>query len=225
MLLWRRLAMELRALLERLGAFRDIRVHGLDTRSAGALLRSRPSTRTPAALPASVADPSGGTLVLVISDGVGSLLAGRATARGAGTLGAPGADGDHARAALPHVGRVGHPLRAVAGDDRRRGAANDTWRSPTRCCRRGSVTSSRSPRPRTGAVSTGGRRVGAAGGLAGRQRGAALLAPLQAKAPRAGADTRGGGAADAVLRFRDAASPGPTGWPLISRRCPRSRCP
>lgn len=36
MLLWRRLATELRSVFERLGAFRDIRVHGLDARSADA---------------------------------------------------------------------------------------------------------------------------------------------------------------------------------------------
>jgi hypothetical protein len=74
MLLWRRLATELRSLLERLGAFRSVRVHGLDTRAAGEpALRGRPFAPQPAALrPGSVADPTGRTLVLVVSDGVGA---------------------------------------------------------------------------------------------------------------------------------------------------------
>ncbi|GAB2809553.1 SAV_2336 N-terminal domain-related protein [Streptomyces daliensis] len=73
MLLWRRLATELRVLLQQLGAFRDIRVYGLDSRREGPpRLRSRPFSPAPATLStASVADPSGRTLVLVVSDGIG----------------------------------------------------------------------------------------------------------------------------------------------------------
>ncbi|MEU1626104.1 SAV_2336 N-terminal domain-related protein [Streptomyces sp. NPDC020096] len=74
MLLWRRLATELRSLLERIGAFRSVRVHGLDTRGTGEpALRGRPFAPGAAALaPGSVADPTGRTLVLVVSDGVGA---------------------------------------------------------------------------------------------------------------------------------------------------------
>ncbi|MFE0173410.1 SAV_2336 N-terminal domain-related protein [Streptomyces sp. NPDC059002] len=74
MLLWQRLATETRLLLERSGAFRDVRVHGLDTRTPGApLLGRRPFTPGTAVLPpATVTDPGGNTLILVLSDGVGA---------------------------------------------------------------------------------------------------------------------------------------------------------
>ncbi|MFC8830832.1 SAV_2336 N-terminal domain-related protein [Streptomyces sp. NPDC057137] len=73
MVLWQRLATEVRTLMERAGAFRDIRVYGLDTRGAHApLLNTRPyGNRGPYRTPASVSDPTGDTLVLVVSDGVG----------------------------------------------------------------------------------------------------------------------------------------------------------
>ncbi len=74
MLLWRRLAVELRALLERTGAFRMIRVLGLHTRGADSpVLRSRPYDPGAHLLPsATLSDPTGQTLVLVVSDGMGS---------------------------------------------------------------------------------------------------------------------------------------------------------
>ncbi|MFD6433940.1 SAV_2336 N-terminal domain-related protein [Streptomyces venezuelae] len=74
MLLWQQLASETRLLLERSGAFRDVRVHGLDTRSPGApLLGRRPFTPGTAVLtPATVTDPGGNTLILVLSDGIGA---------------------------------------------------------------------------------------------------------------------------------------------------------
>ncbi|MFG2225813.1 SAV_2336 N-terminal domain-related protein [Streptomyces sp. NPDC048644] len=74
MLLWHQLAVELRTTLQRLGAFRSIQVHGLDTRTSGEVaLRGRPFDPGEATLaPSSVADPSGQTLVLVISDGMGA---------------------------------------------------------------------------------------------------------------------------------------------------------
>ncbi|MFE2374842.1 SAV_2336 N-terminal domain-related protein [Streptomyces sp. NPDC059398] len=92
MLLWHRLGTELRTLLERLGAFAAIRVLGLDTRSPHQpRLHARPFHTDSAELPLSgINDPSGRTLLLVVSDGMGpawrtgtmhDLLAGRA-ARG-----------------------------------------------------------------------------------------------------------------------------------------------
>ncbi|MFE0098801.1 SAV_2336 N-terminal domain-related protein [Streptomyces sp. NPDC059009] len=74
MLLWQRLATEVRLLVERSGAFRTVRVHGLDTRGPAApLLGHRPYTPGTAVLPPStVTDPSGHTLILVVSDGVGA---------------------------------------------------------------------------------------------------------------------------------------------------------
>ncbi|MGW2486199.1 SAV_2336 N-terminal domain-related protein [Streptomyces sp. NPDC001606] len=74
MLLWHRLGAELRTLLERLGAFGTTRVLGLDSRGSRApCLRARPFRPDSGALPLStVNDPSGRTLVLVVSDGMGS---------------------------------------------------------------------------------------------------------------------------------------------------------
>ncbi|MEU2060608.1 SAV_2336 N-terminal domain-related protein [Streptomyces sp. NPDC013455] len=74
MLLWHRLGAELRTLLERLGAFAVTRVFGLDTRGAREpCLRARPFRPESGALPLStVSDPSGRTLVLVVSDGMGA---------------------------------------------------------------------------------------------------------------------------------------------------------
>lgn len=73
MLLWQRLAGEARALMERCGAFRDVRVHGLDSRTPGGpRLTGRPyGGRGPARPMSTVLDPSGNTMLLVVSDGVG----------------------------------------------------------------------------------------------------------------------------------------------------------
>ncbi|MFB9452554.1 SAV_2336 N-terminal domain-related protein [Streptomyces antimycoticus] len=73
MLLWRRLAVELRTVLQRSGAFRVVRVLGLHTRGTAApALRARPYAPDAPRLPATaLSDPSGHTLVLVVSDGVG----------------------------------------------------------------------------------------------------------------------------------------------------------
>lgn len=72
MLLWRRLASELRALFERLGAFRDVRVYGLTSRGPDApYLSARPFQQAARLSPAVVQDVSGRTLTLVISDGIG----------------------------------------------------------------------------------------------------------------------------------------------------------
>ncbi|MFF6994894.1 SAV_2336 N-terminal domain-related protein [Streptomyces sp. NPDC008313] len=210
MLLWRRLATELRALLERLGAFRDVRVHGLDSRSARApLLRARPfAPHAPLLSPASVVDPSGGTLVLVISDGIGACWR----------------DG-RMRAALERWARLGptaimHTLPAHLWDSsgirsepwlvttRRRGAANDTWEVTDPLLPPGLGEDFRGVpvpvlEPHPSAVAAWARLVASPGGSARLP----LLAPPQARAARGPADTRGSDASSAVLRFRDAASP------------------
>ncbi|WP_314221099.1 SAV_2336 N-terminal domain-related protein [Streptomyces zaehneri] len=74
MLLWHRLGAELRTLLERLGAFATNRVLGLDTRNAQEpRLHARPFRHDSPPVPlSSVSDPSGHTLVLVVSDGTGA---------------------------------------------------------------------------------------------------------------------------------------------------------
>ncbi|WP_240529217.1 SAV_2336 N-terminal domain-related protein [Streptomyces antioxidans] len=90
MLLWRRLAVELRTVLQRSGAFRVVRVLGLHTRGGGApALRARPYAPEAPLLPTTaLSDPSGHTLVLVVSDGVGTAWRngrmGRVLARWAG---------------------------------------------------------------------------------------------------------------------------------------------
>ncbi|MFE6284997.1 SAV_2336 N-terminal domain-related protein [Streptomyces sp. NPDC057877] len=74
MLLWHRLAAELRTLLERLGAFASTRVHGLDTRDARApRLHTRPFDPDTQPVPTTtVNDPNGRTLALVVTDGMGA---------------------------------------------------------------------------------------------------------------------------------------------------------
>ncbi|MEU9204013.1 SAV_2336 N-terminal domain-related protein [Streptomyces sp. NPDC048332] len=73
MLLWHRLGAELRTLLERLGAFSTTRVLGLDTTGARPGLHARPFRPDGPGLPLStVNDPSGRTLLLVVSDGMGA---------------------------------------------------------------------------------------------------------------------------------------------------------
>lgn len=73
MLLWHRLGAELRVLLERLGAFASTRVLGLDTRGRRPVLHAGPFRPDSPRLPLStVNDPSGRTLVLVVSDGMGA---------------------------------------------------------------------------------------------------------------------------------------------------------
>ncbi|MFF7987930.1 FxsC protein [Streptomyces sp. NPDC007901] len=73
MVLWKSLASEIRTLMERAGAFRDVRVLGLSTRGAHApLLSNRPFRQQgPYLPPAALRNPAGSTLVLVVSDGVG----------------------------------------------------------------------------------------------------------------------------------------------------------
>ncbi|MBD3006109.1 zinc ribbon domain-containing protein [Streptomyces sp. 5-10] len=74
MLLWQRLATEIRAMMERLGAFRVVRTYGLHSRGPAGPpeLSARPFDPSSAARPSqTLADPSGQTLVLVLSDGMG----------------------------------------------------------------------------------------------------------------------------------------------------------
>ncbi|HTI24036.1 MAG TPA: SAV_2336 N-terminal domain-related protein, partial [Kutzneria sp.] len=68
MQIWRRAAVELRVLLERMGAFRDVRVWEMDTREDEPRLR-RPGA--PSRSPRELIDPSGRRLVLMLSDCVG----------------------------------------------------------------------------------------------------------------------------------------------------------
>ncbi|MFD0633391.1 SAV_2336 N-terminal domain-related protein [Catenulispora yoronensis] len=73
MLLWQHLARELHTLMIQLGAFRTVRLFGLDTGTPGrARLHSTPFSRTSTPLlPNAVVDPSGRRILLVLTDGVG----------------------------------------------------------------------------------------------------------------------------------------------------------
>ncbi|MFF3253868.1 SAV_2336 N-terminal domain-related protein [Actinacidiphila glaucinigra] len=72
MVLWQRLAADIRTLMERAGAFRDVRVYGLDTRvDTPALWTSPFRRRTRSLSPKTLCDSTGNTLVLIVSDGVG----------------------------------------------------------------------------------------------------------------------------------------------------------
>jgi MinD-like ATPase involved in chromosome partitioning or flagellar assembly len=74
MLLWHRLTAELLTTLHRLGAFRSIQVRGIDTRTPGdPVLRGHAFDPHSSVLsPTTLLDPSGQTLILVVSDGMGS---------------------------------------------------------------------------------------------------------------------------------------------------------
>ncbi len=207
MLLWRRLAAELRSLLERLGAFRSVRVHGLDTRGAGEpALRGRPfAPRAAGMCPGSVADPTGRTLVLVVSDGVGPAWR----------------DGRMRRVlerwAVCGPTAVVHALPArmwntsgIRTEDwqvtvHQTWAANRTWQvadpvlPPELAAFDGMPVPVLEPEP--GAVGRWARLVASAGGTELLP----LLAAAPQDAPRPAAPSRNGG--DPVLRFRSAASP------------------
>ncbi|TXL89893.1 SAV_2336 N-terminal domain-related protein [Streptomyces sp. IB2014 016-6] len=73
MVLWRQLAAELRSVLEHQGTFREVRTFGLDSSEAeNPILRAQPfASGAPRRSYGHMADPSGRTAVLVLSDGVG----------------------------------------------------------------------------------------------------------------------------------------------------------
>ncbi|MFD5699997.1 SAV_2336 N-terminal domain-related protein [Streptomyces lasiicapitis] len=227
MLLWQRLAAETRLLLERSGAFRTVRVHGLDTRSAAAPLLGRAYSPGTAVLPpATVTDPGGNTLVLVVSDGVGAawrdgrmrtLLKQWARCGPTAVL--------HA---LPEHLWDGSGLRAERWQvtTRRRGAPNLTWDvadpvlPPELAAFDGIPVPVLAPEPDA---------VGAWAALVASPGTSAVLPLLAAPDPVAARPSRtdagarprttasgvpygasrpsGAGAANAVLRFRDTASP------------------
>jgi hypothetical protein len=212
MLLWQRLAGEIRALMERSGAFRHVRVHGLDSRGEdGPLLSHRPFCTRDATLPMStVLDPSGTTLVLVVSDGVGRAWR---TGRMHAALLRAAATGP---TALVHV--LPRELRAGSGigaepwrvTTRRRGAANLSWHIEDPVLPPELAPFDGVPVPVLG---TDPGQLGAWARLVGSAGGSAVLPLLTAAgtealgAERSAAVRDGTGAEEAVLRFREAASP------------------
>ncbi|MFE0274187.1 SAV_2336 N-terminal domain-related protein [Streptomyces sp. NPDC058992] len=206
MLLWQRLAAETRRLLERSGAFRDVRVYSLDSRSPGApALGHRPFAEDPAPFPlTAVADPCGHTLLLVVSDGVGPAWRDGRMHRALERAAALGPTA--VLHALPHRLWDGSGIRAEPWrvTTLRRGAANRTWR----------VTDPVLPpelAPYTGVpvpvLAPDPDSVGAWARLVGSSGTSVVLPLLAPRAPaRAYAATRTGGG-DGLLRFRNASSP------------------
>ncbi|MEU0371142.1 SAV_2336 N-terminal domain-related protein [Streptomyces sp. NPDC006283] len=213
MLLWQRLAGEIRALAERSGAFRHVRVHGLDSRAAdGPLLSRRPYGAEAATLPMStVLDPSGHTLLLVVSDGVGPAWRdGRMHA----ALHRSAATGPTALVnVLPTRLWAGSGIRAEPWrvTTRRRGAANRSWDVADPVLPPELATFDGVPVP---VLAVQPESLGAWARLIGSPGGSAVLpllaAPQGVSAAAAGLSTgRGHGASAAeqeVLRFREAAS-------------------
>ncbi len=210
MLLWRRLVTEVRQLLERSGAFRTVRVHGLDTRSRRA---PRISTRPylgddhGAAPTVNATDAAAGsTLLLVMSDGVG-------TAWQDGRMHAALARlARHGPTAVMHT--LPEPLRENSGihgrlwqvTTRRAGAANHTWqiRDPVLPPELAPFDGLPVPvlEPSASVVEAWARLIGSPG-ASERLR---LLAPLPAALPAAPwPDPQDVG--HDVLRFRAAATP------------------
>lgn len=224
MLLWQRLAAETRQLLERSGAFRTVRVLGLDTRSATAPLLGRAySPGTAVLAPATVTDPGGNTLVLVVSDGVGAAWRDgrmRATLKQWARYGPTAV-----LHALPEHLWDGSGLRAERWQvsTRRRGAPNLTWDvadpalPPDLAAFDGIPVPVLAPEP--DAVGAWAALVASPGTSAVLPLLAApdpVAAPPPRRSPPAGKAGNAGDpvgtraaedAAKAVLRFRDAASP------------------
>ncbi|MFI6638016.1 SAV_2336 N-terminal domain-related protein [Streptomyces sp. NPDC050504] len=206
MRLWRRFAAEVRLLMQRSGAFRTIRVYGLDSRGPHApRLTRRPyeSGGTPLP-PGTVTDPTGGTLVLVVSDGVGAAWRdGRMRAALDRWACAGPAAVVHAlpRRLWEGSGIRAHTWRVTASG---RGPANRDWTVtdpvlPPEVARfEGVPVPVLAPTPEA---------VGAWASLVGSP-GASALLPLLAPAPGPPARAPEGDARAELRRFRDAASPG-----------------
>ncbi|MFE2429181.1 SAV_2336 N-terminal domain-related protein [Streptomyces sp. NPDC059373] len=204
MLLWRRLATELRALAERLGAFRNLRMYGLDSRAGrGPLLRVRPyDPASPVLSTAAVCDPSGHTLVLVVSDGVGTAWR---DGRMRGVLERWARHGPTAVVhALPARMWRSSGIRAETWQvtTRRRGAANESWHVADPVLPPGVADFSGVPvpvlEPHPVTIARWANLVASPGGSA--------VLPLAAwDSPTEPRPV--GGLADPVLRFRDTASP------------------
>ncbi|MEW2068583.1 SAV_2336 N-terminal domain-related protein [Streptomyces sp. NPDC007346] len=213
MLLWQGLAGELRGLLQRCGAFRHVRVHGLDTRgAAGPRLRSRPYGAAAATLPMStVLDPAGNTLLLVVSDGVGG--AWRDGSMHEALLRAASAGPTAVVHALPRRlwAGTGIDARSWRVTARRRGAANRTWHIEDPLLPPELAPFDGVPVP---VLATDGDAVGAWAQLIGSPGDTTVLPLLTPPSPPATAPVpspaappgHAVGAEEAVMRFRDSAS-------------------
>ncbi|MFD3515046.1 NaeI family type II restriction endonuclease [Streptomyces sp. NPDC058657] len=207
MVLWQRLAADVRTLMERAGAFRDVKVYGLDTRSGTPFLRTSPYRHRGRRLtPKALCEPTGNTLVLVISDGVGEAWLDGAM-----------------RQVMDHWGRCGPTAIIQALPSR-------LWASTGISARRWQVTTHRRGGPTRSwhvndpdlppdlvrfdsipipVLAPTSAAVADWAGLVASPGGTSLL-PLwdagRARSSSAVADALGGDPAKAVLRFREAAS-------------------
>ncbi|MGW4055386.1 SAV_2336 N-terminal domain-related protein [Streptomyces sp. NPDC004779] len=208
MVLWQRLAAELRALMERAGAFRDVRVHGLDTRGATPLLRTRPYTGSGRLrAPETLSDPTGNTLVLVVSDGVGEAWRDGRMRRVMELWARCGPAA--VVQALPTrlwdgSGIAARPWRVTT---RRRGGPTRAWHVTDPVLPPDLVHFDSVPvpvlEPTPAAVGDWARLIASPGGTAVLP----LWVPGRSRPGRPAAGTGPDDGADAVLRFRDAASP------------------
>ncbi|WP_158708449.1 SAV_2336 N-terminal domain-related protein [Streptomyces sp. NRRL S-244] len=213
MLLWQQLAGELRGLMERCGAFRHVRVHGLDSRDpAGPRLSSRPYGGLVTTLPLStVHDPSGNTLLLVVSDGVGR--AWRDGSMHQALLRAASAGPTAVVHALPQRLWAGSGIHAEPWKvtTRRRGEANRSWHIEDPVLPPELAPYDGVPVP---VLATDGSSLGTWARLIGSPEDTAVLplltlpgSPVPNTGDRAfGQQDTAGDAEEAVLRFRAAAS-------------------
>lgn len=206
MLLWQRLASRVKGLLERAGAFRTVRVLGLQTRAGHApWLTHRPFQPGAAPLPPStVTDPAGHTLLLVISDGAGAAWRDGRMSRQLEVWARSGPTA--VLHALPPRLWDGSGIRAESWQvtTRRRGAPNAAWEvSDPLLPPQLAAFGRRVPVPVLAAEPVALARW--AGLVASPGAGAVLplLAEPHPAAPPGGAGTD---AARAVLRFRESAS-------------------
>ncbi|MEV7570215.1 SAV_2336 N-terminal domain-related protein [Streptomyces tanashiensis] len=217
MVLWHRLAAEIRTLMERAGAFRDVRAYGLHTRGGSPYLR--PGPYRPDGRPRSVetvSDPTGDTLVLVVSDGVGEAWRDGGMRR-VMELWARCGPTAIVHALPAHLwASTGIGAQRWQVTSHRRGGPTRAWHVTDPDLPSGLVDFDAVPvpvlEPTPAAVADWARLVASPGGTAllplwngGRPRsGRSVTAAVDADAS---AGARRGDDAEAVLRFRDAATP------------------
>ncbi|MGW8361851.1 SAV_2336 N-terminal domain-related protein [Streptomyces wedmorensis] len=207
MVLWQRLAADVRALMERAGAFRDVRVYGIDTRGEAPSLRTSPyQDRGSRLSPEALCDPTGNTLVLILSDGVGAAWHDGGMRRVTDRWGRSGPTAI-VHAMPPRLwASTGISARRWRVTTHRRGGPTHAWHvtDPDLPLELSTFDAERVPvlAPTPKAIATWARLVASPGGTA--------LLPLwnggESRAVRPVADTRGDDAAEAVVRFREAAS-------------------
>ncbi|MFE2141415.1 SAV_2336 N-terminal domain-related protein [Streptomyces sp. NPDC059456] len=208
MILWQRLAAEVRALMESAGAFRDVRVYGLDTRRATPSLRTSPYRhRGRLQSPKTLCDPTGKTLVLVVSDGVGDAWRDGGM-RHVMDFWARCGPTAIVQALPPRLwASTGIGARRGLYTTHGRGGATHAWHVTDPDLPPDLVSFDSVPvpvlEPTPAAIADWARLIASPGGTA-------FLPLWEAAQPGSGrpaADIRRSDAAEAVLRFRDAASP------------------